>query len=184
MLPEINEIQKRRKALSLTQNSLAAVTGVSQSIIAKVESGKVNPSYSTVKKLLDTLESMNNKNELKAIDIAHKKIIRISKNDNVSKAVRLMKEHGYSQLPVFDGKNIVGSISEKNIMNLIAKGQSLKKILGQKVEDVMSDAFPRVNEQTPAAAVSMLLQNENAVLVVKNDKTVGIITKADLLRVR
>lgn len=56
MLPSLDEIAKRRKLLGLTQKQLAKIAGVSQSFIAKIESGKIDPSYSKAKAIFDTLE--------------------------------------------------------------------------------------------------------------------------------
>ena len=49
MFPKLNEISKKRKILGLTQSELAKLAGVSQSLIAKLESGKIEPSYTKVK---------------------------------------------------------------------------------------------------------------------------------------
>ena len=40
MLPSLDEIAKKRKMLGLTQKELARMAGVSQSSIAKIESGE------------------------------------------------------------------------------------------------------------------------------------------------
>jgi predicted transcriptional regulator len=103
----------------------------------------------------------------------HKKIVGVQKNDPVSKVVQLMKSHEYSQLPVFDGKQSVGSISEKTILHQILAGKDLAQISKLPTEEVMEEAFPQVDEDAPLSLISSLLQNYTAV---------GIITKADLLR--
>ena len=41
----IDRISKIRKQLGLTQIQLANLAGVSQSLIAKLESGRIDPSY-------------------------------------------------------------------------------------------------------------------------------------------
>ena len=46
---ELNEISRLRKQLGLTQAELAKLSGVSQSLIAKLEAGKIEPSYSKAK---------------------------------------------------------------------------------------------------------------------------------------
>lgn len=46
----------------------------------------------------------------------------------------------------------------------------------------MDEAFPQVGEDAPLALISTLLQTYSAVLVAKKGTVVGIITKADLLR--
>jgi predicted transcriptional regulator len=94
-----------------------------------------------------------------------------------------MKRHGYSQLPVFDGKHPVGSISEKAILSQILAGKDLTQISKLPTEEVMEKAFPQVDEDVPLALISSLLQVYSAVLVTKKGMVVGIITKADLLRI-
>jgi len=46
----------------------------------------------------------------------------------------------------------------------------------------MEEAFPQVAEDAPLALISSLLQVYSAVLVSKKGAVIGIITKADLLR--
>jgi predicted transcriptional regulator len=47
----------------------------------------------------------------------------------------------------------------------------------------MEDAFPQVGEDAPLSLISSLLQTYSAVLVARKGAVVGIITKADLLRI-
>ena len=93
-----------------------------------------------------------------------------------------MKRHGYSQLPIFNGKHPVGSISEKAILSQILVGKDLAQISKLPAEELMQEAFPQVDEDAPLALISSLLQVYSAVLVTKKGVVVGIITKADLLR--
>ena len=88
----------------------------------------------------------------------------------------------YSQIPVFDGKQSVGSISEKAILRQILAGKDLEEISKLPTEDIMEEAFPQINEDAPLSLISSLLQTYSAVLVSKKGAVIGIITKADLLR--
>lgn len=183
MLPETDEIGKRRKSLGLTQKNLAILAGVSQSIIAKIESKKVNPSYKITKRIFDVLESLERKNQITAKQILSPKVVCVSKNDKVDKAIKLMRKHGYSQIPVCDKGQIIGSISEKTILDIFSRGESLSEMLNKKVSVVMDEALPKVGEHESLTAISTLLQSNPAVLVTRKGKTVGIITKADLFKV-
>ena len=78
-----------------------------------------------------------------------------------------MKEHGYSQIPVFNGKQSVGSISEKTILRQILDGKDLDQISNLPTEDIMEEAFPQVGEDAPLSLISSLLQTYQAVLVAK-----------------
>lgn len=182
MLPSLDEIPKKRKMLSLTQQRLAELSGVSQSLIAKIESGKINPSYKKVKAIFESLRRLETSKNFCAKEILHGKVIGVQKDDEISKAMRLMMEHGYSQLPVFDGKHLVGAITEKTILNQFLSGRDLSQISESSVEQIMADAFPQISEDTPLRLVSNLLQFYPAVLVSRKGAVVGIITKADLFK--
>lgn len=183
MLPETDEIEKRRKNLGLTQKALASICGVSQSLIAKIESKKVSPSYYVVKKIFDCLENLEKKNQITAEQIITPKVVYIRKDEKISKAIKLMRKYGYSQLPVFNGRNFIGSVSEKTILDQISKGEKPSEFLSKKIENVMEEAFPTITEKEPLASILVLLQNNHAILVSKKGKVIGIITKADLLKV-
>jgi predicted transcriptional regulator len=183
MLPSLEEIGRRRRMLALSQKQLAKLSGVSQSMIAKIESGRISPSYLKTKSIFDMLEGLERRNELKARDLSHGKIVKIQAHDQVAKGVRLMRETGFSQLPVFDGDKIVGSLTEKVILEKLVSAQNPEEISKQWIERIMDEAFPTVNEDTPISIVSTLLGYEPAVLVARKGRVVGIITKADLLKV-
>jgi len=182
MLPSLEEVAKKRRMLSLTQKQLAGLAGVSQSLIAKLESRKIDPSYTKVKAIFDALERMEIKTEVRAEEVLHAKVVGVQKKDKVSKAVRLMTDHGYSQLPVFDGEHAVGSISEKTMLSQVLAGKDLTEVSTLPVGDIMDEAFPQVGEDAPLPLISSLLQVYPAVLISKKGKVVGIVTKADLLK--
>jgi len=182
MLPPLEEIANKRRLLGLKQAELAKAAGVSQSLIAKLESGKIDSSYKKVKTIFDTLERLEVKTKIQAGKVLHNEIVSIQKNEPVSKVVQLMKSHGYSQLPVFDGKQPVGSISERTILRQILAGKDLTQISTAPAAEIMEEAFPQVAEDAPVSLISSLLQVYSAVLVSKKGMVVGIITKADLLR--
>jgi len=183
MFPSLEDIAKKRRILGLKQAELAKLAGVSQSLVAKLESGKIDSSYTKVKTIFDVLDRLENKTKIQEQKVAPNEVIGIQKNEPVSRVVQLMKEHGYSQIPVFERKHSVGSISEKTILRQILAGKDLAKISKLTVEEIMEEAFPQVSEDAPLSLISSLLQTYSAVLVARKGTTVGIITKADLLRI-
>jgi predicted transcriptional regulator len=183
MLPQLEEIAHKRRLLGIKQAELAKLSGVSQSLIAKLESGKIDPSYTKVKNIFEALEKQELHTKIQAGKVLHTEIVGIQKNEPVSKVVQLMKRHGYSQIPVFDEKHPVGSISEKTLLNQILAGKDLAQIAKLPIEAVMEEAFPQVDEDAPLSLISSLLQVYSAVLVSRKGVAVGIITKADLLRI-
>ncbi len=183
MLPKLEELERRRKSLGLSQKQLAKMVDVSQSMIAKIETGRINPSYLKTKMIFDLLESMEMKTEVKAKDVLHNEVIGIQKGDFVSKATKIMNETGYSQLPVFDKAQVVGSVSEKTIIDQITEGKDPSKLSKLPVETIMDEAFPSVDEETPITVLSTLLQYSQAVIIIHKGEIKGIVTKADLLKV-
>ncbi len=184
MLPALEDIQQRRNELGLTQSKLATLAGVSQSIIAKIESGSVDPSYSVVRKLFAALDRVGVIPPRKVSELMSHPVVSVSRMQLVREAVDLMKRKGYSQIPVFDSSRPVGSISEKTILDRAARGEALEGLLGRRVREIMDSSFPVVNEDTPLDFVFGLLQGSYGVLITRGANVVGILTKSDLLKTR
>lgn len=183
MLPNLDEIGRRRRLLAMSQKELAKLSGVSQSMIAKIESGRISPSYLKTKAIFDMFESLERRNQLKAKDVSHGKVVGLQAHEPVAKGVRVMRETGFSQLPIFSGNQVVGSLTEKVILQSLMSTTNPDELSKQPAERIMDEAFPTVSEETPLSTVSALLQYEPAVLVAKRGRVFGIITKADLLKV-
>ncbi|MCW4002565.1 MAG: CBS domain-containing protein [Candidatus Bathyarchaeota archaeon] len=182
MLPALTEIAQKRRRLGLKQAELAKMARVSQSLIAKLEAGKIDSSYSKVKTIFEVLDRLEAKTKLEAGKMFQTEVVSVQRYEPIAKAVELMKSHGYSQLPVFDDKQPVGSISEKAILRQILEGKDLAQISAIPVGDIMEEAFPQVAEDAPLTLISSLLQVYSAVLISRKGNVMGIITKADLLR--
>ena len=177
---EMQRIGKLRKQLGLTQKQLAALAGVSQSLIAKIESGRIDPAYSKVMQILAALEAEHNKGKKTAEQIMTPHILSVSPTDSLEKAVKLMREKDISQLPVMEGEKPVGSLSDSLIVELVSeKGDNIRAL---RVGEVMRESFPVIPANSLVDVVTDLLRHYRAVLVGKNGKMAGIITKADLLK--
>jgi len=181
-LPELYEIERLRKKFGITQMELAEKAGISQSLIARVESGSVDPRYSKVARIFKALDEMKSKG-IRARDIMTGKVVGISAGDSMEKAANVMKRHDVSQLPVFDDKKQVGSVSERVILDEIAKGVDVHALSKRKVREFMDEAFPVVSLNAPLTSISVLLDSRLAVLIVDKGEIKGIVTNADLLKV-
>lgn len=181
MLPDLGEIKPRRISAGLTQSQLAYLSGVSQSLIAKIEAGNIEPSYGKAKKLFDCLAQLYAKQEQQAQNMMTKPVVFVEAKESLKKAIRTLEKHGFSQLPVLSMGKQVGSISEKSVL---AKINSVPGIDVEKAsaEEAMEEALPTIQPNTPESVVRQLLNFNPAVLVVKNGKIAGIVTKSDLLK--
>ena len=175
MAYELEEIKKIRKSLGLTQTELAKQANVSQSIIAKIESGKIDPTLSKAKKIFDALSFFEKKHEIKAEEIMNRKIISIKPDEGIKDAVTKMKKYNISQMPVVDEHKTIGLISESTLLDALMWGK------GKKVNEIMEESPPIVSKQTSVRVISNLLRHFPTVLVSEEGRLVGLITKADLL---
>jgi cystathionine beta-synthase len=106
-------------------------------------------------------------------------VISVALGTTVRQALRLMSLHDVSQLPVMDGTNCVGSVSD---WSLSAKSLDNTKLLDTTVSEVMDPPFPMVDADQPVDAVAKLLSKSNpAVLVRTNGSVKGIVTRSDML---
>ena len=87
MLPSLETIKEERKKLNVTQKKLAAMTGVSTSMINQIESGRCKPSYNTAKKIFESLAKLEGQTSTrKAGDICSEKIFRLTPNNTIREA--------------------------------------------------------------------------------------------------
>lgn len=178
----VRQIRRARLQFDLTQADLAKAAGTSQSLIAKLERGRLNPSYEVIRKLLDTLDRMASDEEPTAGTLMNKHPIVADPAEALGKALDRMKQNGYSQLPVVDRGQPVGSVSESTILGRINEGASLEALRKQPVRLSMRAGFPTVEPHTRKRTLVELLKDQDAVLVVKEGKLVGVVTRTDLLR--
>ncbi|MEM2099091.1 MAG: CBS domain-containing protein [Candidatus Bathyarchaeia archaeon] len=191
MLPELEEIAQKRKMLQLTQSELARLAGVSRSWIAKVETApeKLMPSYALVKRVFDVLEMECKARSLKAkswqaltVGDVHSVGVEYAwVDESLEAAWRRMAQKCLSQLPVKNGDQIVGSLTEKGVNRKIFCGeyQDLRQL---KVRDAMEQPFPIVSVVTPLFAVIDLLQVYQAVLTHDGLEIAGIVTNIDIAK--
>ena len=183
MLPAINIIPDRRRRLGLTQTQLAKLAGVSQSYIAKLEAGKIEPSYLKVKAIFEALDKLERKKEVQASEIMTESPIFVQQITSVQETVEIMRKNGFSQLPVFDKDKPVGGVSERTLLDQILYNEDGIPASRKQVKDIMEESWPMVSEDAPLSLLSNLLKYYPAVLVQRKGYVVGIITKADLLGV-
>jgi len=181
MLPALEIISRRRKKLGLTQSALADMAGVSQSYIAKLEAGSLEPSYLKVRAIFEALDKSERKEEVSAAEIMNKKIISVDVDTPIQNVVEIMRKNGFSQLPVMEGNRIVGSINERSILEHLLSNK--EKPGDTLVQAIMEESFPSVGEKAPISLVTSLLKVYPAVIVQKRGDIEGIITKSDVIGV-
>ena len=189
MLPELEEVARRRKALGMTQERLAKQARVSRSLIAKLETQGLVPNYVQAKGIFDLLESLEKEQakKLSLINITvgqlHNLDIEYAEaNEPVSVVFDRMSSKAYSQVPVREDDRIIGSLTERGINRLFFR-QDLDHVKTLSARAAMERPFPILDVTTPVSLVVSLLQTYQAVLTTAQGKIVGIVTNTDLSKV-
>ena len=179
MVFDITHLKQIRKQLNLTQHKFAKEAGISQSMIAKIESGRLDPTYTYVKKIENTIENLTkSKNqEKKAKDIINKNIISIKKDEKIKKILPLFSKYEISQIPVIENNNIIGIITESAIINKLSSN-----ILNNTVQEIMEPTPPIITQETEIQIITSLLKFYPLLIVQEKGKLEGIITKSDILK--
>ena len=95
------------------------------------------------------------------------------------KALKLMKEHGVSQVPVFDENECVGAIIEEQVLDLVVSHKDPRQV---SVREIMRKPFPIVAADVSIEEVAALLKaGHPSVLVRDTVGNLGILTKYDLV---
>ena len=194
-LPDLDKIRQMRKRLNLSQRELASLAGVSQSLIAKIERGSIDPSYSNVRKILMAFEEVLRRRKVEGMklgaqltvgDLATRGVVQVVPEQTVGECVERMMKGRFTQLPVMVGDKVVGGITDDRIRDYTieetrANRKTYDMVMQTRVEEVMMDPFPILSEDTPIELASVHLQREEAVLVSRKGQIVGILTSADFL---
>lgn len=170
-----------RLAANLTQRELAIRSGLSQSLISRIEQGTVDPRLSTLKKILATIDTSIPR-PTKAGDIMHSPVISIDASQSVRSAVELMERHGISQLPVLRNGYPIGSVLESTVVNRLAHVRDVKGFFERNVQAIMEEPFTSIPPQMAVEdALLILSRGVPALLVMEKSEAVGIITKIDAI---
>ena len=106
-------------------------------------------------------------------------LVSVTPGANVRQALGLMALHDVSQLAVMDGASCVGLASESV---LSTRALENTKLLDGPVSDVMDPPLPVVEHDASLDQVTKLLSKANpAVLVRRNGRIEGILTRSDVL---
>ena len=177
MVFDITQLRKIRKQLDMTQHKMAGELGISQSMVAKIESGSLDPTYSYVKKIEDKIMHLTHREEKEAGEIMSRNIFSVNKNDTVKHAISLMMKNEISQVIVLDRDNVLGLVSESSLL-----GVDVDKINNRKCFEIMTESPPIIDKHAKLEMIVQLLKFYPILIVKESGKLAGVITKADVIR--
>jgi cystathionine beta-synthase len=96
----------------------------------------------------------------------------------VEQAVNLMREHDISQVPVIEGGEVVGSISETRILEILVSDPAAKL---KPVAEYMEKPFPVISEDAPIEEIAHNIDPSTPAILVRHAVGLDIITKSDLI---
>jgi len=182
-LPTPEELRKMRIKAGLTQKEVARRAKVSQSLIARIERGSIDPRLSTLRKIVKVLEdALEKEGEVMVSTVMTTPVITVFEDDDVRTAAKIMWEKGISQIPVVDRRGrVIGTVYEDSLMKLLLF-ERRDKILELKISEIMDEPLPILNEDEGITkAMRLLMEGFPAVLVRRGSRVVGIITKSDII---
>ncbi len=107
-----------------------------------------------------------------------KKLIFLQAKDKVRDAIEVLNANGFSQIPVIENGQSVGSIREAKVMASLVDNPSL---LDATVEEVMGSSFPCLDEKSDLQIVKKQLTESPAVLVLEFGRIIDIVTRYDII---
>lgn len=139
---------------------------------------------------------------MRAKDVMTTKVVAVGPEMPVTAIAALLLERHISGVPVIDeDRHLLGIVSEGDLMPrgktarrpswwLATFGEAEEmarafvKSHGQRAKDVMTQSVVTVTEETPIVAIAEILEQKGIkrVPVVRDDRLVGIVSRADLLR--
>jgi predicted transcriptional regulator len=189
VLPRLEEIRKKRKALDLKQREVAEGAGVSRVVINQIENRQTlkrkskkmyTPDYDIADRIFTFLQKQEDskmKRGKRAGEICATGLKTVSSDDTIKKAKRRMGSDGeISQLPVVDNEECVGLITSNSILD-------------NENAEIVKDAMvgkPTIipEDMVVTQRIKELLDDSPCILVSykKSSKLKGIIVAWDLIQ--
>ena len=141
---------------------------------------------------------------MRAADVMTSEVITVGEDASVQEAAKLMAARGISAVPVVDrDTRVVGMVSEGDLLHRAETGTerrrswwleivaSTNQLAGEyvkshsgSVKDVMTRDVISVTEETTVADIAILLETNRIkrVPVLRDDRLVGIVSRANLVR--
>jgi predicted transcriptional regulator len=181
VLPRLEYIKQARIRLGITQRKLAALTGVSTSMVNQIESGRCKPSYETARRIFEILSSLEGRTSMKVGNLCSRNLISVQKDQRLFTAIDVMRKNSISQIPVFDGSKVVGILTEDGLAKIMVEKDE-KELRNVPAAEMMEPPPPIVDNSTPAKALIPLVRFAKCILVSEKGNVVGIMTITDTLK--
>ena len=111
----------------------------------------------------------------------YEEIVSVKESDKVKDALELITKTGYSNIPVLNGRQSVGSIRENKLLGRLVDKPTLYSSL---ISEVMEESLPILDAKTEIEEVKKYLKDHSAILVSDFGLITDIITRYDLINIQ
>ncbi len=121
-----------------------------------------------------------NVNDLTVQEFTSPSPITIHPDESLDSALELMQKHGIRHLPVMDGGEVIGVVSERDLLSNM--GKDWTKMM--KILDVMNSSILSANENDSLGEVAYQLSSQkkgSAIILDNSGQLAGIFTTTDAL---
>lgn len=109
-----------------------------------------------------------------------KKLVTLAPNHTVADAVDLMKKYDIEHIPVMNGNEISGSISEGGLFQKLFTNPEIKTA---SLSSVIEPSYPIVSFDTPVERLGGMINKDNGAVLAKDDSgNMHIVTKYDVIQ--
>lgn len=112
-----------------------------------------------------------------------REVFTIRSGSSIKETVNYMASKGVGLVPVMKDEKLIGVFSERDLVKrVIAKDKDLNSTL---VDDVMSTnlVIAKIDESNEAVLAKMKEAKTRHILIIENDKLVGVLSVRDLLEI-
>ncbi|SFE41905.1 cyclic-di-AMP-binding protein CbpB [Alteribacillus iranensis] len=124
-------------------------------------------------------------NEIKKLMIPHEKVAHVQSNNPLDHALLVLIKSGYTAIPVLDTDyKVQGQISKAQILDSILGIEriEMERLHDYKVDEVMSNKVPRMNQNETFGKALMLSINHPFVCIEDDEQSfIGIMTRRSIL---
>ncbi len=121
---------------------------------------------------------------MKLGELSTKTVYHVTPDDSVANAATIMEQHSFHHLPVLAAGQVVGMVSDRDLLMAGAAEGNRTKKGSPRVADIMSQpVFSLAPDDTVRSATWLMVTHRvHAIPLIQRDRLVGLVTAFDLLR--
>lgn len=179
-VPKLSNIKLFRTQIGWTQKQLADAVNVGQSYIAKIESGKQDPSYTVLSRIFEVIREEMQRQEkspitVKSVATPWEKLRYVNPKETLGDVKAIIGD--VDQIPVIEKpRRCVGTVSSRLLIRLLSNNIPETT----QVKEFMEPPLPTFSATTSINQIRDILRYIDAALIVEKDQICGIVTRSDV----